>query len=174
MGRVFVPNFYFAMVSRQLLNSTDIFVIGGGPAGLAGAIAARQQGFTVMVADGGKPPIDKVVVKRSCRMQLRRSKKLGVALTRRGFLFFARRALPQLWLVRGSGFSFRFLRSVTPPDRAASHHGGTCGRSGSRSAVAECSYGISGDEVRVGDGNIRASWISEQMALARGAPVGGS
>lgn len=42
-----------------LLNSTDVFVIGGGPAGLAAAIAARQQGFRVAVADGSYPPIDK-------------------------------------------------------------------------------------------------------------------
>jgi flavin-dependent dehydrogenase len=34
-------------------------VIGGGPAGLAAAIAARQQGFRVVVADGARPPIDK-------------------------------------------------------------------------------------------------------------------
>jgi flavin-dependent dehydrogenase len=38
---------------------TDVFVIGGGPAGLAAAIAARQRGFSVTVADGTKPPIDK-------------------------------------------------------------------------------------------------------------------
>jgi len=42
-----------------LLNSTDVFVIGGGPAGLAAAIAARQRGLQVMVADGMRPPIDK-------------------------------------------------------------------------------------------------------------------
>jgi len=42
-----------------LLNSTDVFVIGGGPAGLAAAIAARQRGFRVIVADGAVPPIDK-------------------------------------------------------------------------------------------------------------------
>lgn len=42
-----------------MLDSTDVFVIGGGPAGLAAAIAARQQGFRVVVADGAKPPIDK-------------------------------------------------------------------------------------------------------------------
>ncbi len=42
-----------------MADSTDIFVIGGGPAGLAAAIAARQQGFSVMVADGNRPPIDK-------------------------------------------------------------------------------------------------------------------
>jgi flavin-dependent dehydrogenase len=41
------------------VNSTDVFVIGGGPAGLAAAIAARQQGFRVIVADGANPPIDK-------------------------------------------------------------------------------------------------------------------
>lgn len=40
-------------------NSTDVFVIGGGPAGLAAAIAARQQGFRVIVADGAQMPIDK-------------------------------------------------------------------------------------------------------------------
>jgi len=39
--------------------STDVFVIGGGPAGLAAAIAARGRGFNVMVADGAAPPIDK-------------------------------------------------------------------------------------------------------------------
>ena len=38
---------------------TDIFIIGGGPAGLAAAIAARQRGFEVMVADGASPSIDK-------------------------------------------------------------------------------------------------------------------
>src|ERR1700736_446450 len=39
--------------------STDVFVIGGGPAGLAAAIAARQRGLQVTLADGSKPPIDK-------------------------------------------------------------------------------------------------------------------
>jgi flavin-dependent dehydrogenase len=42
-----------------LLNSTDVFVIGGGPAGLAAAIAVRQRGLRVIVADGSQPPIDK-------------------------------------------------------------------------------------------------------------------
>jgi flavin-dependent dehydrogenase len=39
--------------------STDVFVVGGGPAGLAAAIAVRQKGFSVIVADGSVPPIDK-------------------------------------------------------------------------------------------------------------------
>jgi flavin-dependent dehydrogenase len=42
-----------------MINGTEVFVIGGGPAGLAAAIAARRRGFQVVVADGNKPPIDK-------------------------------------------------------------------------------------------------------------------
>jgi flavin-dependent dehydrogenase len=42
-----------------MVNTTDVFIIGGGPAGLATAIAARQRGFEVIVADGATPPIDK-------------------------------------------------------------------------------------------------------------------
>lgn len=42
-----------------LRGKTDVFIIGGGPAGLAAAIAARQKGFSVTVADGAEPPIDK-------------------------------------------------------------------------------------------------------------------
>jgi menaquinone-9 beta-reductase len=37
----------------------SVFVIGGGPAGLAAAIAASQKGFAVTVADGVEPAIDK-------------------------------------------------------------------------------------------------------------------
>jgi len=42
-----------------MVNGTEVFVIGGGPAGLAAAIAARRRGFQVVVADGNRPPIDK-------------------------------------------------------------------------------------------------------------------
>lgn len=37
----------------------DVFVLGGGPAGLAAAIAARRAGFSVLLADAEVPPIDK-------------------------------------------------------------------------------------------------------------------
>ena len=47
------------MLHSTDISSTDVFVIGGGPAGLAAAIAARQQGFRVVVADGAHGPIDK-------------------------------------------------------------------------------------------------------------------
>lgn len=42
-----------------MVQGTDVFVVGGGPAGLAAAIAARKKGFRVTVADGMRPPIDK-------------------------------------------------------------------------------------------------------------------
>ena len=42
-----------------LSDRTDVFVVGGGPAGLVAAIAARTKGFTVTLADGAEPPIDK-------------------------------------------------------------------------------------------------------------------
>lgn len=42
-----------------LHRDTDVFVVGGGPSGLAAAIAARRKGFRVTVADGAKPPIEK-------------------------------------------------------------------------------------------------------------------
>lgn len=38
---------------------TNVFVVGGGPAGLAAAIAAQQQGMRVMLADYERPPVDK-------------------------------------------------------------------------------------------------------------------
>lgn len=44
---------------RSFPQSTDVFVIGGGPAGLAAAIAARQRGLSVLVVDGARTPIDK-------------------------------------------------------------------------------------------------------------------
>jgi menaquinone-9 beta-reductase len=40
-------------------NKTDVFVVGGGPVGLATAIAARRVGLSATVADGAGPVIDK-------------------------------------------------------------------------------------------------------------------
>jgi flavin-dependent dehydrogenase len=41
------------------MSEPDVFIVGGGPAGLAVAIAARRKGWSVVVADGNYPPIDK-------------------------------------------------------------------------------------------------------------------
>ena len=43
-----------------MVSSTDVIIIGGGPAGLAAALAMRARGLDVLVADGmGPEPIDK-------------------------------------------------------------------------------------------------------------------
>jgi flavin-dependent dehydrogenase len=47
------------VVNLNTFSDTDVFVAGGGPAGLAAAIAARRRGFRVALADPGHPPIDK-------------------------------------------------------------------------------------------------------------------
>ena len=63
-----------------MLNSTDVFVIGGGPAGLAAAIAARQQGFRVVVADGARAPIDKPCGEGLMPDGLAALEKLGISV----------------------------------------------------------------------------------------------
>lgn len=64
----------------MLVDSTDVFVIGGGPAGLAVAIAARQQGLRAVVADGAKPPIDKACGEALMPDAITAMERLGVAV----------------------------------------------------------------------------------------------
>jgi len=59
---------------------TDVFVVGGGPAGLATAIAARQHGLRVMVADSAQPPIDKACGEGLMPDSLEVLGRLGVSL----------------------------------------------------------------------------------------------
>lgn len=59
---------------------TDVFVIGGGPAGLAAAIAARRQGLAVTLADGARPPIDKACGEGLMPDGLAALRSLGIAL----------------------------------------------------------------------------------------------
>src|SRR5690349_702618 len=59
---------------------SDVFVAGGGPAGLAAAIAARQAGFTVTLADAAHPPIDKTCGEGVMPDGLAALHKLGVTL----------------------------------------------------------------------------------------------
>lgn len=61
-------------------DKTDVFVVGGGPAGLAAAIAARQKGMSVVVADGAPPPIDKTCGEGMMPETLVALRSLGVEL----------------------------------------------------------------------------------------------
>ena len=62
------------------LEETDVFVIGGGPAGLAAALAARQRGLQVTVVDGAVPPIDKPCGEGLMPDSLRALRELGVEI----------------------------------------------------------------------------------------------
>jgi flavin-dependent dehydrogenase len=152
--------FAFGMVRFSLSrNSTDVFVIGGGPAGLAAAIAARQQGLRVMVADGAKPPIDKACGEVLMPDAIAALERLGVA------------ASPsEVSTLRG----VRFLSGDTSAEAAFPDglRGQSIRRTILHSAMAERAtevgvdllwqsavMGISGEEVRLADRTIRARWI---------------
>jgi flavin-dependent dehydrogenase len=64
--------------------STDVFVIGGGPAGLAAAIAARRRGFDVTLADSSVPPIDKACGEGVMPDGLAAARALGIPLEQAG------------------------------------------------------------------------------------------
>ncbi len=61
-------------------HGTDVFVIGGGPVGLAAGIAIREKGFEVTVADGVKPPIDKACGEGLMPDAVAALTKLGVSI----------------------------------------------------------------------------------------------
>ncbi len=60
----------------------DVFVIGGGPAGLAAAIAARRRGLSVIVGDGNTPPIDKACGEGLMPDSRRSAERIGVHIPR--------------------------------------------------------------------------------------------
>ena len=72
-----VPNWPVEVAALQ----TDVLVIGGGPAGLAAAIAARSKGFDVTVADAARPPIDKACGEGVLPAGVEVLRRLGVRLS---------------------------------------------------------------------------------------------
>ena len=140
-------------------DSTDVFVIGGGPAGLAAAIAARQQGFRVMVADGGKPPIDKPCGEALMPDAIAALERLGVAVPAAeawplvGVRFFTLELSAEAVFPTGCyGISVR--RTVL--HRIMAERAAGLGVDLLWQTVVT---GISGNEVRLGDRTIRARWI---------------
>jgi 2-polyprenyl-6-methoxyphenol hydroxylase-like FAD-dependent oxidoreductase len=86
---------------------TDVFVIGGGPAGLAAALAARQRGFEVVVADRDQPPIDKACGEGLMPDGLAALRRIGVGLGRE----------------HGASFrGIRFLDNELEAEAAFPHH----------------------------------------------------
>ncbi len=92
---------------------TDVFVVGGGPAGLAAALAARQQGLRTIVADVLRPPIDKACGEGLMPDSLAELGRLGVSLERcpqgwfRGIRFVGLQHAVQAEFPRGRGVGIR-------------------------------------------------------------------
>jgi flavin-dependent dehydrogenase len=142
-----------------LLNSTDVFVIGGGPAGLAAAIAARQRGLRVVVADGARPPIDKACGEALMPDAITALERLGIRLPAlaacrlQGVRFLGSGLIAEAAFPSGeSGLSIRrttLHRIMT--ERAAAL--------GVELLWQTVVTGISSDEVQLGKRSIRTNWI---------------
>jgi menaquinone-9 beta-reductase len=65
---------------HESIRETEVFIGGGGPAGLAAAIAARMAGFDVTVVDRFRPPIDKACGEGIMPDGLSVLKQLGVPI----------------------------------------------------------------------------------------------
>lgn len=146
-------------MKRSLPNETEVFIVGGGPAGLALAIAARQRGMRVVVADGAEPPIEKACGEGLLPDSLEALEQLGIRIPAE------------------IGFKFRGIRFVGDTLSAeAAFPGGSCGlalrrtelhrligeraeQSGAEIFWRTCVTGISGRDVKIGDRDVRARWI---------------
>jgi 2-polyprenyl-6-methoxyphenol hydroxylase-like FAD-dependent oxidoreductase len=61
---------------------TDVFIAGGGPGGIAAALAARQRDFRVTLADAGKP-LDKACGEGLMPDTLTAAARLGIEIPER-------------------------------------------------------------------------------------------
>ncbi|MGA2184163.1 MAG: NAD(P)/FAD-dependent oxidoreductase [Bryobacteraceae bacterium] len=70
------------------MSKTDILIVGGGPAGLATAIAASRRGLRAAVVDGRRPPIDKACGEGLMPDALAAAGRLGISIpVEESFLF---------------------------------------------------------------------------------------
>jgi menaquinone-9 beta-reductase len=140
------------------LCDTDVFVAGGGPAGLATAIAARQVGFAVTLADVAHPPIDKSCGEGIMPDGLAALAKLGVVLPAdqtfpfRGIRFSDSDSAVEASFPQGRGLAIRRTRlHKTLVDHAMEL--GVVMHWGTRVT------GITPDGVSVNGRNIRCRWL---------------
>jgi flavin-dependent dehydrogenase len=142
----------------SLPTSTDVFVIGGGPAGLAAAIAARQCGFEVTLADAAIPPIDKACGEGIMPDGLTAARALGIDLESaegqafRGIRFCDSVRSVEAAFPQGIGIGMR---------RIALHHimADRAAAVGVRLAWGVRVEGIGDDCVRADGETVRARWI---------------
>lgn len=140
------------------LQSTDVFIVGGGPAGLAAAIAARQKGFQVIVADGAAPPIEKPCGEGMMPETLVALRALGVEINPgegqkfRGISFVQEDARVRADFPEGQGIG---LRRPLLHERLVARAEGCGVQLLWKTPVT----GIDAEGVQLARGKIRARWI---------------
>jgi flavin-dependent dehydrogenase len=142
-----------------LPRSTDLFVIGGGPAGLAAALAARRRGLDVTLADCAVPPIDKACGEGIMPDGLSAARSLGLDLDAaaghpfRGIRFCDRDAAVEAAFPNGHGLGLR---------RTALHQlmVNQAIDAGVRLAWGVRVSGITAEGVVADDRLVRARWIA--------------
>jgi flavin-dependent dehydrogenase len=98
--------------------SPDVFIVGGGPAGLACGILAAQRGLRVSVADHNRPPIDKTCGEGLMPDTLAAMKTLGItagdsdAVPFRGIRFHDADSLACVEAEFGKGFGLGLRRTA--------------------------------------------------------------
>jgi menaquinone-9 beta-reductase len=137
---------------------TDVFVVGGGPAGLAAAIAARQRGFSVTVADGAQPPIDKPCGEGLMPDTLSVLRELGISINRkagfayRGVRFIGEGARIDASFTSGTGIGLRrpllHERMIAQAEKV-----------GVNLWWKTCVNGLAPEGVIVGGNTIEARWV---------------
>jgi flavin-dependent dehydrogenase len=141
-----------------LPDRTDVFVVGGGPAGLAAAIAARRRGLDVVVVDQAIPPIDKACGEGVMPDGLAAARALGIELERaggypfRGIRFHQRDQYVNADFPEGRALGVR--RTVLHPFLVAEAE-----RAGVQLAWGVRTKAIGADGVLAGNQFVHARWI---------------
>jgi len=140
------------------LKPWDVFVIGGGPAGLATAIAARRHGLSVVVADGAVPPIDKPCGEGLMPDGVEALHNLGIAIPEgesypfNGIRFLSGSRRAEAEFPRGTAYGIR----RTNLHRVMTEHAAACGvRLWWQSAVT----GLHPEGALVAGELVRARWV---------------
>jgi menaquinone-9 beta-reductase len=136
----------------------DVFIIGGGPAGLATAIAARRKGFSVAVADGYAPSIDKPCGEGMMPHTVAALRELGVAFSSqggvpfRGIQFISGGLCLRADFPKGQGIGIR---------RPSLHHkmAQEAERLGVHPLWRTPVRGVRGKEIQLASGVVTAEWI---------------
>ena len=133
-------------------------MVGGGPAGLATAIAARRHGLSVVLADGAVPPIDKPCGEGLMPDGVEALRDLGITIPEgeaypfRGIRFVSEGIRAEAAFPRGTAYGIRrtHLHRVSV---------GPCGACGVRLLWQAAVTGLHPEGALVAGELVRARWV---------------